>query len=47
MSEVIEALMCSVAGMVGIFAVVGVIILCIFLLNKAGSSSKNKGNKNN
>ena len=27
MSAVLEALMCSVAGMVGIFAVVGVIII--------------------
>lgn len=42
MSAVLEALMCSVAGMVGIFAVVGVIILCVFLLNKVGSAKKTK-----
>ncbi len=42
MSEILEALMCSFAGMVGIFAVVGIIILCIYLLNKVGSSKKNK-----
>ena len=32
-----EALLCSVAGMVGIFIVVGIIILSVSLLNKAGS----------
>ena len=35
-----EALLCSVAGMVGIFVVVGIIILSVSLLNKAGSAKK-------
>ncbi len=32
-----EALLCSLAGMVGIFIVVGIIILSVAILNKAGS----------
>ncbi len=35
-----EALLCSAAGMVGIFIVVGIIILSVSLLNKAGSGKK-------
>ena len=35
-----EALLCSVAGMVGIFIVVGIIILSVSILNKAGSGKK-------
>ena len=35
-----EALLCSVAGMVGIFIVVGVIILSVSILNKAGADRK-------
>ena len=35
-----EALMCAGAGMVGIFLVVGVIILSVSILNKAGSGKK-------
>ena len=38
--EFIESLLCSVAGMAGIFIVVGVIILSIILLNKFGSIEK-------
>lgn len=40
-----EALLCSLAGMVGIFIVVGVIILSVTLLNKAGSRPKTKEDK--
>lgn len=32
-----EALLCSVAGMVGIFIVIGIIILSVSILNKAGN----------
>ncbi len=32
-----EALLCSLAGMVGIFIVVGIIILSVAVLNKAGN----------
>ncbi len=35
-----EALLCSAAGMVGIFIVVGIIILSVSLLNKAGTGKK-------
>ncbi|MBO5066180.1 MAG: hypothetical protein J6D06_08720 [Clostridia bacterium] len=35
-----EALLCSVAGMVGIFIVVGIIILSVSILNKAGTGKK-------
>ena len=35
-----EALLCSGAGMVGIFIVVGIIILSVSILNKAGSGKK-------
>ena len=35
-----EALLCSAAGMVGIFMVVGIIILTVTILNKAGSKKK-------
>lgn len=35
-----EAMLCSVAGMVGIFIVVGVIILSVSLLNKLGAEKK-------
>ena len=35
-----EALLCSVAGMIGIFIVVGVIILSVSLLNKLGADKK-------
>ncbi len=35
-----EALLCSGAGMVGIFIVVGIIILSVSVLNKAGSGKK-------
>ncbi len=37
-----EALLCSAAGMVGIFIVVGIIILTVSILNKAGSKKKSK-----
>lgn len=40
-----EALLCSLAGMVGIFVVVGVIILSVGILNKAGSRPSNKNDK--
>ncbi len=40
-----EALLCSLAGMVGIFIVVGVIILTVGLLNKAGSRPSKKSDK--
>ncbi len=39
-SDIGEALLCSVAGMVGIFIVVGIIILSVSLLNKAGGGKK-------
>ncbi len=32
-----EALLCSIAGMVGIFIVIGIIILSVVILNKAGN----------
>ena len=32
-----EALLCSIAGMVGIFIVIGIVILSVSLLNKSGS----------
>ncbi len=32
-----EALLCSLAGMVGIFIVIGIIILSVVLLNKLGN----------
>ena len=35
-----EALLCSAAGMVGIFIVVGIIILSVSILNKAGKGKK-------
>ncbi len=35
-----EALLCSGAGMVGIFIVVGIIILSVSILNKAGTGKK-------
>lgn len=35
-----EALLCSGAGMVGIFVVVGIIIGSVSVLNKIGSSKK-------
>ena len=35
-----EALLCSGAGMVGIFVVVGIIIGSVSILNKIGSSKK-------
>ncbi len=35
-----EALLCSVAGMVGIFIVVGIIILSVSVLNKLGTRNK-------
>lgn len=34
-----EALLCSGAGMIGIFLVVGIIILSVTILNKATSGS--------
>lgn len=37
-----EALLCSLAGMVGIFIVVGVIILSVNLLNKAANRPATK-----
>ncbi len=40
--EFIESLLCSVAGMAGIFIVVGVIILSIVLLNKFGTMGGKK-----
>ena len=40
-----DALLCSLAGMVGIFIVVGVIILSVNILNKAGSRPKTKEDK--
>lgn len=35
-----EALLCSGAGMIGIFIVVGIIIGSVSILNKVGSSKK-------
>lgn len=35
-----EALLCSAAGMVGIFIVVGIIILSVSILNKVGTGKK-------
>jgi hypothetical protein len=35
-----ESLLCMGAGMIGIFIVVGIIILSVTLLNKAGSGKK-------
>ncbi len=35
-----EALLCSGAGMVGIFVVVGIIIASVSVLNKVGSPKK-------
>ena len=35
-----EALLCSGAGMVGIFIVVGIIIGSVSILNKVGSANK-------
>ncbi len=35
--NLVEALLCSFAGMVGIFIVVGIIILSVVILNKIGS----------
>ncbi len=35
-----EALLCSGAGMIGIFIVVGIIIGSVSVLNKVGSSKK-------
>ena len=40
-----EALLCSLAGMVGIFIVVGIIIFGVNMLNKLGSRSKSKEDK--
>ena len=37
-----EALLCSLAGMVGIFIVVGIIILSVNILNKASSRPAKK-----
>ncbi len=37
-----KALLCSAAGMVGIFIVIGIIILSVSLLNKAGAEKKKK-----
>jgi hypothetical protein len=39
-NNVTDALMMSGAGMVGIFIVIGIIILSVTLLNKAGSGKK-------
>ena len=41
-NNVTEALMMSGAGMIGIFIVIGVIILSVTLLNKIGSGEKKK-----
>lgn len=35
-----EAALCAAAGMVGIFIVVGIIILSVSILNKAGTKKK-------
>ena len=40
MSDTVNALFSSVAGMVGIFAVVGIIIITVSLLNKLGNGRK-------
>lgn len=37
-----EALLCSVAGMVGIFIVIGIIILSVSLLNKSSNKKDKK-----
>lgn len=37
-----KALLCSAAGMVGIFIVIGIIILSVSILNKAGAEKKKK-----
>ena len=42
MTAIMEALLCSVAGMIGIFVVVGIIIGCIVLLNKGGNAADKK-----
>ena len=36
-----EALLCSVAGMVGIFIVIGIIIISVSILNKSVSKKDN------
>lgn len=35
-----EALLCGGAGMVGIFIVIGIIIIAVSILNKAGAEKK-------
>lgn len=40
-----EALVCSLAGMAGIFIVVGIIILSTVLLNKFSAKSEKKKDK--
>ena len=35
-----EALLCSIAGMVGIFIVIGIIILSVTLLNKSSNKKE-------
>jgi hypothetical protein len=35
-----EALLCSVAGMVGIFIVIGIIIFSVSILNKSGNKKE-------
>lgn len=35
-----EALLCSVAGMVGIFIVIGIVILSVSLLNKSSNKKE-------
>lgn len=37
-----KALLCSAAGMVGIFVVIGIIVLSVSLLNKLGAEKKKK-----
>lgn len=37
-----ESLLCAGAGMVGIFIVIGIIILSVSILNRAGAEKKRK-----
>ena len=40
--NLVEALVCSVAGMAGIFIVVGIIVLSTTILNKTSAKSEKK-----
>lgn len=44
-TQVFDSLMYMIAGMVGIFAVIAIIMLSIVILNKISSSSETKSDK--